>query len=180
MHSTNPNRPLSRVFNRISVILILIVAFAGVLGPSSPSLASDQPDLVVDFPAGAACNFELSVDITGSSRVVREFVDKTGNVVRMLFAGTGSALVFTNVSTGANLSLKSNGAVRHVTFNADGSSTETDTGHNVLILFSTDKPAGPSTTLIIGSVVFTVDTFQVFTVLQISGRTTDICAALSH
>jgi len=42
MHSTNPNRPLSRVFNRISVILILIVAFAGVLVPSSPSLASDH------------------------------------------------------------------------------------------------------------------------------------------
>ena len=86
---------------------------------------------------------------------------------------------FTNLTTGNTFSTKSNGAVAHITFNSDGSFTETDTGHNVLILFPTDVPAGPSSTLIVGRVVFTVDTNGVFTVLDVSGKTIDICAALS-
>jgi hypothetical protein len=42
----------------------------------------------------------------------------------------------------------------------------------------TTNPAGPSTTLIAGRLVFTVDVFGVFTVQQLSGKVTDICAAL--
>jgi hypothetical protein len=49
----------------------------------------------------------------------------------------------------------------------------------VTILFPTDIPAGPSTTLVAGRVVFTVDQDGVFTVLQMSGEQTDICALLS-
>jgi len=52
-------------------------------------------------------------------------------------------------------------------------------GHNVLILFPTDEPAGPSTTLVVGRAVIAVDANQNFTVQQISGTTTDICAALA-
>jgi len=51
----------------------------------------------------------------------------------------------------------------------------------VIILFPTDVPAGPSTTLYVGSVVYTVDRASgVFTVKTHSGTTTDICAALSQ
>jgi hypothetical protein len=53
------------------------------------------------------------------------------------------------------------------------------TGHNVLVLFPTDIPAGPSTTLTVGQTVFKVDATGVFTVLKVSGKSTDICAALS-
>jgi hypothetical protein len=50
----------------------------------------------------------------------------------------------------------------------------------VLVLYPTDVPAGPSTTLYVGSVVYTVDLLTgVFTLNAHSGRTTDICAALS-
>jgi hypothetical protein len=48
----------------------------------------------------------------------------------------------------------------------------------VLILFPTDVPAGPSTTLYVGRVVFTV-VGDVFTLRSTSGTATDICAALS-
>jgi hypothetical protein len=64
-------------------------------------------------------------------------------------------------------------------FNADGSQTVTVTGHNVLILFPTDVPAGPSTTLYVGRVVCTIGVDQVFTLKSTSGKATDICAALS-
>jgi hypothetical protein len=54
------------------------------------------------------------------------------------------------------------------------------TGKNVLILFPTDVPAGPSSTLYTGRLVYTVDnTTGVFTVVSSSGRTTDLCALVS-
>jgi hypothetical protein len=107
------------------------------------------------------------------------FTDKNGNFVRALSAGTGSALTFTNLSTGNNLSSTSNGAVSQTTVNQDGLATVVLTGHNVLFLFPTDVPAGPSTTLYVGRVVFTVDTLGTFTLQETSGISTDICAALS-
>jgi len=160
------------------MLVALILTLAAVLGSGSLATAADP--LVIDFPAGLACDFDLRVEIRGGNQVVKEFVDKNGNVVRMLSAGKGSALLFTNLSTGATFSLKANGSVSHITFNPDGSYTQTITGHNVLILFPTDVPAGPSTTLHLGRVVFTVDTSGVFTVQQVSGQTTDICAVLSE
>jgi hypothetical protein len=47
------------------------------------------------------------------------------------------------------------------------------------MLFPTDAPAGLSTTLHEGRVVYAVDTSQVFAVYQGSGKTTDIHAVLS-
>lgn len=150
---------------------------ATVLGYGSVATAA-EPDFTIELPAGTACNFDLEIEGSGGNRHVREFTDKNGNVVRILDAGTGSALRFTNLTTGSTFSTKSNGAVSHITLNADGSSTQKLTGHNILILFPTDNPPGPSTTLITGRVVFTVDINQVFTVQEVSGKTTDICAAL--
>jgi hypothetical protein len=150
---------------------------ATVLGYGSPATAADS-DFTFVFPAGIACNFELQIEGSGGNRHLKEFTDKNDNVVRSLDAGTGSALRFTNLTTGNTFSTKSNGAVSHTTFNPDGSLTQKLTGHNLLILFPTDNPPGPSTTLIAGRVVFTVDINEVFTVQEVSGKTTDICAVL--
>lgn len=159
---------------RLRWLLACIVPI--VIGCGNAAAAS--PDFTIVFPAGMACTFDLQIDGSGGNRHFKEFRDKDGNVVRTLDAGTGFALTFTNVSTGTVLTTRSNGAVSHVTLNPDGSFTETDTGHNVLILAPTDNPAGPSTTLIVGRVVFTVDVFQVFTVQQLTGKVADVCAAL--
>jgi len=133
-----------------------------------------------EFDPGVACTFGLAVDgVGGDKRVERTFVDADGNPVRMLSAGVGSQLTFTNLSNDATIALRANGAVQRTVFNADGSATVTSTGHNVLLLFPSDVPAGPSTTLYVGRVVFTVDANGVFTVVSTSGTATDICAALS-
>ena len=170
--------------NRLTIRCLLACMVAAVLGYRSPVIAAppvdtSPPSFTIELEAGLACNFGLLIEGSGGNRHLKEFTDKNGNVVRSLEAGTGSALSFTNLTTGNTFSTKSNGAVAHITFNSDGSFTETDTGHNVLILFPTDVPAGPSSTLIVGRVVFTVDTNGVFTVLDVSGKTIDICAALS-
>ena len=159
---------------------VVAVTLIALVGGAAPSLAAEPPpDLTIDLPAGQACAFALRVEIWGNPyRVSREFHDKNGNVVRMLTAGKGSTLVFTNLGTGEQFSLKPNGSVEHVAVNPDGSQTWTTTGHNVLILFPTDVPAGPSTTQYVGQVVFTVDLNGVFTLQSASGTATDICAAL--
>ena len=151
-------------------MLAVILSFPG-------RAAAADPDFTFIFPAGTACSFELQVDGFGGHRNFKEFRDSAGRLVRSLEAGTGTGLRFTNLSSGKTFATMSNGAVSRKTFNVDGSITETDTGHTVLILFPTDNPAGPSTTLIAGRLVFT-NVFGVFTVQQVGGKVTDICAAL--
>ena len=71
------------------------------------------------------------------------------------------------------------GSVSSTTLDPDGSSTTRSTGHNVLILFPTDVPAGPSTTLYVGQVTYEVDAEGIFTITGSSGRTRDLCDELS-
>jgi hypothetical protein len=154
------------------------VAFTATLALAADAAVAQEHDLVL--PAGEACEFELGVDLAGGDRRVdRTFRDADGNPVRTLSAGVGSQLTFTNVSNDATLALRANGAVMRTVFNADGSQTVTSTGHNVLILFPADVPAGPSTTLYVGRVVYTVDENAVFTLQSTTGTATDICAALA-
>ena len=158
---------------------------AAAAGASTAALAVSANAAVaapfhLDFPAGEACTFGLAVDgVGGDQRVTREFVDANGNIVRVLSAGRGHQLTFTNLSSNATFALPASGAVMNTVSNADGSQTVTLTGNNVLILFPSDVPAGPSSMLYVGRVVFTVAPNGVFTLESTSGRATDICAALS-
>ena len=58
--------------------------------------------------------------------------------------------------------------------------TYTNTGHTGLILFPTDVPAGPTTTLYVGRMIYSVDpSTGVFTFLGSNGRQLDVCALLA-
>jgi hypothetical protein len=162
-------------------LLVRAATFAAafMMGLPSPSLAQDPPQ-VIELEPGIACDFGLRITSTGGNQVTRVFKDKNGNVVRTLSAGRGAQLTFTNLATGTTLSLKAFGSVSHVTNNPDNTSTWVTEGQNVLVLFPTDVPAGPSTTLYLGRVEFTVDNISgIFTLQRTSGKSTDICAALS-
>jgi hypothetical protein len=152
------------------------VASAMVLGTAvEPAAAATT---ILD--PGVACDFGLRLDAGDDTRSVHEFKDANGNVVRLLLAGRGTAVTLTNEDTGASLSLSANGAPWNIVNHPDGTSTYTTMGHLVLILFPTDIPAGPSTTLYVGRVVFDVNnTTGVFTLKQTRGTATDLCAALS-
>lgn len=97
----------------------------------------------------------------------------------MLSAGRGSALTFTNEVTDQTLSLTATGAVNRAALHPDGSQTQYLTGMNVLIMFPSDVPAGPSTTLYVGRVVVDFDANFTTTIRSTSGAATDICAALA-
>jgi len=154
-------------------------ASASAVGTSVPASAADA-DFSFVLPAGVACaGFDLGVVGTGDKRIMREFTDRNGNVVRTLAAGKGYTLTFTNRTTGESLTLPASGSVQRTTINSDGTSTVVSTGHNVVIFFPTDIPAGPSTTLYVGQIVYTVDAAGVFTLQSTSGSTTDLCVLLS-
>lgn len=160
----------------------LVPAAAAVAGLFlvAPSVSAADP-VIEDYPAGLACpNFDLRLEIGGAPhQTSKEFHDKNGNLVRFHAAGRGNALTFINLNTGASLPLKMNGFSVTVVFNADGSIRAKSLGHVVVIMFATDVPAGPSTTLYVGQLVYTVDPAGVFTLENARGNSIDICAELS-
>ena len=159
-----------------------IAAAAATLAASTVATAAwgDSATTVQIFPAGLACaDFDLKVEASGGTIKQHDITDRSGEVVRVILAGTGPALTLTNLTSGATYSTPSNGSVTHIAVNPDGTLTYRMTGHNILILYPTDVPAGPSTALYVGQVGFTVDANAVFTVTSVAGRSVDICAALS-
>jgi uncharacterized membrane protein len=166
-----------RSFSKRVSVAVAVVSAAALAVSADAAVAAG---FHLEFPAGTACTFGVAVDgAGGDQRVTRTFVDSNGNAVRILSAGRGSQLTFTNLSSNATIALPASGAVMNTVVNADGLQTVTLTGNNVLIMFPSDVPAGPSTTLYVGRVVYTVDAGGVFTLVSTSGRATDLCAALS-
>ena len=132
-----------------------------------------------NFPAGLACDFPLRVSATSGQNLTNQVVDKSGNVVRVLQVGTGISYTYTNLSTGKSITTRAGGSAIQ-TVVEDGVATLTATGHNALILFPTDVPEGPSTTVYQGKIVYTIDLASgVFTLLKTSGTSVDMCAALA-
>src|SRR3954453_1859846 len=125
-------------------------------------------DFTFDVPAGGACpGFALRVAGTGAKLHIRTFEDEDGRV-RTLTAGTGFDLTFTNLTTGTTVSLRGNGSVTRTVLHGDGTMTKTSTGHTVLLLSPPDHPAGPSTTLFVGRIVYDVHAHRVYPIRKVT------------
>ena len=162
----------------LSIVFLWTTLALTLLGPASAS-ANHEPGV---FHPGEACDFGpndqgLKFEQLGGNQISKEFTDNDGTL-RILWAGKGTENTFTNVATGETFVQKAAGSVTRVTYYPDGSSSWVFTGSVALFLFPNDVPAGPSTTLVAGRVVVTTAN-GLFTVTEISGKTTDICAELS-
>ena len=151
---------------------------------ASPDFVHAQTDTKGDetiLPADQACpGFALSFLSEGARKPVKEFKDSAGNVVRTIESGKGKRLTFKNLLTGSTYVVRANGSVTKSVVNADGTVTYTNTGHTGLILFPTDVPAGPTTTLYVGRMIYSVDpSTGVFTFIGSNGRQLDVCALLA-
>lgn len=159
--------------------MVLAAAIAvGFVGPASADPPRPADPEVTDYPAGVACTFPLRV--SSSAGLVREhqFVDRSG-ADRSITVTTGIAYTNTNLSNGKSLTIDARGSVLRTTVK-DGIATVTATGQTGIILFPTDVPAGPSTTVYRGRLVFTIDLATgVFTIVSSTGTSLDVCAALS-
>jgi hypothetical protein len=158
---------------------------AALILTAAPPAFADEPFIL---PAGLGCpEFNLGIASTGGNLHSNEFTDRNGNVVRSLMAGHGVVLTYTNYGpdpknpvAGKSVTIRTDGSVTQTRVNPDGTHTVTATGHNGLIMFPTDVPAGPTTTHYIGRLVYNIDPATgVFTFLSSSGSRRDICAELA-
>ncbi|MEV8000562.1 hypothetical protein [Pseudarthrobacter oxydans] len=139
----------------------------------APAQSATAEDISFILPAGTGCEFRLGVSWTGGNLQTKEFVDEEGNTVRLLVAGKGTVITYTNygMKPGRNpealdaVTIRTDGSVTETVTNPDGTLTVTGTGHNGLIMFPTDEPAGPTTTH--------------FILESTSGQAIDICAELA-
>jgi hypothetical protein len=160
--------------------LIAAAATLGLLLAAPAAQAAETPDPIQLDPGVASPGFGLLITFAGEgNQLYKEFVDQAGNPVRILSAGQGWRLTFTNTTTGESITLRPSGSVSDITINPDGSQSWVNRGQNVLILFPTDVPAGPTTTLYYGRITFTVDAQGVYTLGSTSGPAIDLCAALA-
>ena len=111
--------------------------------PGPPPPKGDQPDLVQ--PAGTVCDFGVTISGTGSKVLVKTF--DNGVVIE---SGKGTLLTVTNNEANTSVTFESNGTVTRRVPNGDGTFTVSATGHNLIGLFPTDVPAGPSLNLYTG------------------------------
>ncbi|MGF9648768.1 hypothetical protein AAIH32_12370 [Pseudarthrobacter oxydans] len=160
------------------------LAAAALVAPAPAALADES----IFVPKGLGClDFNITLSSTGGNLHTKEFYDADGNVVRSITAGKGVLLTYTNSGTdpdnpvnGESITFRTDGSVTEIVKNPDGTLTYTATGHNGLILFPSDVPAGPTSTQYVGRIVFNVDPATgVFTLVSTSGKATDICAALA-
>jgi hypothetical protein len=143
--------------------------------------AATAAEVVINLPPGEGCpGFGLRIHIVTNDnrKPVKVFKDEHGNIVRTISTGKGNDLTFTNLRTNSSLHIKANGSNAKSVINADGSETFTNTGHNVLIMFPTDIPAGPSTIQYTGKMIYTVRLDGVFVFEGASGKQIDICTAI--
>jgi|SRR5690349_16213174 hypothetical protein len=170
-----------------SIHIAAAVVAAGILGTAAAQPALAAPPTPVPTPddlfleAGIGCpDFELKVSSSGGNLHKKEFKDRNGATVRIISAGKGFDITYTNVGSGESVTVKTPGSVSKTVDNGDGTQTVSSTGHNGLILFPSDIPAGPTTTHYTGRIVYNVNLQTgVFTLVSTAGQERDICSELS-
>ena len=179
-----PLYPFQFIYRRMIMIRETLMKLGRILVPffAAWGFSTQCAAQHIELPPGQACTeFGITIDITGPDhRVMRTFFDKNGNPVRSLNAGKGNQFLFTNSATGFTLTVKTGGSVEHITPNANGTETWITSGHELVVLFPTDTPPGPATTLYIGRLIFTLEptSFTFLGIRSFTGRSIDICAAL--
>jgi hypothetical protein len=171
------NHPGTQTLRLLSACMMTAAMGFAAPGGAAPPVPVEPPAVQV-FPAGDACDFPVMLESAGSNYHLKEFVDKNGNLVRLLIAGKGSLMTLTNMDTDVAISLKAYGFSAQIT-GFDGTITQTITGHVLVNMLPTDVPAGPSLTLYVGQLIYTTDPVTgVGTIKSFTGKSTDICAAL--
>jgi hypothetical protein len=140
---------------KIRAAAIATPALAGTLAPMRSATARSQtytPEI------GKACTFPLTNTIVEQQPIFKKiFPDKKGNPIRYLFAGKTTSNTFINEQTGAGIRFEPNvGSITRGFVNDDGTITFVATGLKTIACYPTDVPAGPSTTVYMGEVVYPV------------------------
>lgn len=165
-------------------VALLAAPQAAIAAPSSDRITVTvvgPPDDLgpITLPAGQGCpDFALTVSGTNSQTRTVEY-RKNGNLIRTTESGLGYDLTYTNAATGKSVVYGSDFLVTDTVYHGKGLRTVTSTGHFGIIMFPTDRPAGPSTTQYVGTVVYSATKTDRFTIISEQGQETDVCAQLA-
>jgi hypothetical protein len=172
--------PSARRYALAILFAASLLAAPQTASAAAPKISGPPVDLHLELPAGTACpDFELHVDGTNSQVLTKTFTNSEGVVLRTFASGKGYDLTYRNAATNATVSFPSTEITEDTIFNMDGTRTVTNKGNFGIIMFPTDIPAGPSTTQYSGTVVYTADKDNNFTIIRTKATEIDICAALS-
>jgi hypothetical protein len=163
-------------------------ALGAALALTLGQTAAAAPRVVADaqhfsIPAGEGCDFPITLDGSAGNLRMITLRAKKGDISRIIEVRTGVVLTYTRIlpdgTAGESISFKTSGSVSQTVTDARGIQTVTATGHNGLVLFSTDIPP-TSATQYTGKLVYTVNPATgVFQLLSSANAGTDVCAALA-
>jgi hypothetical protein len=169
-----------RRFGVFAVLGLLVCSLGAVTAPSA--LANNDPHRVflpagpVDLPVGY-CSFPTHIDVVANKEYGKITTLPDGTTI-IKETGTFKTRA-TNVGSGKSVLLNASGPGT-LTFYPDGSVTVHGTGHWLIFNLATDAaPFGlPGVMLTSGRLHEELDPSGTPTALSVTGRATDVCAAL--
>jgi hypothetical protein len=169
---------MARTPNRTATIAMASLLGLGV---GSPSSAADgwQPFMDLIDPGVACADFPVQIEFRGTSKQARTLPARDGDT-RFAVAGRDYEYRFVNPITNATFTMTRSASLLTQTTRPDGTARLAINGNAWVVLYPTDTPAGPSTTVFSGRVVINVAADgTTYEVVQWTGRRTDVCAALA-
>src|SRR5215217_7747658 len=85
------NAMISKTMRRLTPAALL-----AALATTAATPAYAVPVFPINLPPGEGCSFALRIDGVGGKLHTKEFKDRRGNLVRVLTAGKGVDLTYTN------------------------------------------------------------------------------------
>jgi len=179
---------MKRVLVSTIASLVVLLASSVTAAPADATGPIQEPygpgsaggSVAGTYPAGIACPFAVSFEIvSGGTGKQWTFFDANGSVVRIHNHVGPSTWVITNLETAASFTVRlpaGNGTVR---FAPDGTVTVTISGGAIGFNAPTDTPPGPFSLTNVGHLVFVVAPDGTGSLAQLSGKRTDLCAAVA-
>jgi hypothetical protein len=150
---------------------------AGAVAPTRGPGGSTSTGAV---PAGVACAFAVSINVVaGGQGQLMTFFDRAGNVVRQTDHARPSTWVFTNLDNGKSVTISLPAGILTVSTAADGTTTVVIDGSAIGFNAPTDTPPGPFSLTNVGRLVIVIAADGTGTMTQLSGNTTELCAAVA-
>jgi hypothetical protein len=166
---------------RLVTVMIGIVLFAGAVGAAAAAEGSWgqwEPTYQgpISVPAGLVCTFPVEADPVRQDLAVRYHYDEAGNPDGYQVKGVLIAQI-TNLDTGASVQ-RNISSFGTVLYNPDGSWEAVVTGPFLVFFVTGDNPSN-QLLLFSGRTVLRGDPSGAKTLVSESGRTEDLCRALS-
>jgi hypothetical protein len=164
---------------RTLAALVATAALAAPLIAPTAHAASEWEDFGPPDAAGVACqDFPVQIQIRGVGKEPRELPTRDGSL-RVQVAGKDADYRFVNAAEPTKSYTLTRSAYRMSQTTAGGSYVLTINGTGWLVLFPSDIPAGPSTTVFSGNLVIKERPGGVYEVTKFTGRKIDVCAAIA-